>query len=141
MMVERVLINNYCLTHTDLLLDPLCDGVFENNWKKRNSALILIGEMLNIIKSHMYNTRSQDKAYAYYRGLMAVYIIKDDDLEMPRATANQVWNAYIENTPKTIKTGLGELVKMWTRWTHSANDVVFRNIVAFSSKYAENYFA
>lgn len=78
MMVERVLINNYCLSHTDLLLDPLCNGVFENNWKKRNSALVLIGEMLNIIKSHMYNTRSNEKTYAYYRGLMAVYVIKDD---------------------------------------------------------------
>lgn len=106
MMVEKVLINTYCLTHTDLLLDPLCDGVFENNWKKRNSAIILIGEMLNIIKSHMYNTRTTDKNYAYYRGLMAVYVIKDDDLQMPRLTANQVWNTYIENTPKTIKLGL-----------------------------------
>ncbi len=36
--------------------------------------------MLNIIKSHMYNTRTNEKAYAYYRGLMAVYIIKDDEL-------------------------------------------------------------
>jgi hypothetical protein len=43
----------------------------------------------------MYNTRTTDKAYAYYRGLMAVYVIKDDELEMPRLTANQVWNAYI----------------------------------------------
>lgn len=34
--------------------------------------------MLNIIKSHMYNTRSNEKTYAYYRGLMAVYVIKDD---------------------------------------------------------------
>jgi hypothetical protein len=140
MMVEKVLITNYCLSHTDLLLDPLCNGVFENNWKKRNSALILIGEMLNIIKSYIYNTRATDKTYAYYRGLMAVYVIKDDDLEMPRLTANQVWNAYIENTPKTIKLGLQELAKMWTRWTHSANGVVFKNIIAFSSKYGENYF-
>jgi hypothetical protein len=29
---------------------------------------------------------------------------------------------------------------MWTRWTHSANGVVFKNIVAFSGKYGENYF-
>ena len=95
MMVEKVLITNYCLTHTDLLLNPLCDGVFQNNWKKRNAALILIGQMLNIIKSYMYNTRTSDKTYAYYRGLMAVYVMKDDELEMTRMTANQVWNAYI----------------------------------------------
>ncbi len=106
MLVEKVLINHYCLSHTDLLLDPLCEGVFSTNWRKRNGALILIGELLNILKSHMYNTRTQDKAYAYYKGLMAVYILKDDDLEMPRLTANQVWNTYIENTPKTIRTGL-----------------------------------
>jgi hypothetical protein len=43
----------------------------------------------------MYNTRTTDKNYAYYQGLMAVYIIKDDDLEMTRLTANQVWNTYI----------------------------------------------
>jgi len=36
--------------------------------------------MLNIIKSYMYNTKSSDKTYAYYRGLMAVYIMKDDEL-------------------------------------------------------------
>ena len=102
--------------------------------------MILIGEMLNLIKSYMYNTRSSEKNYAYYEGLMAVYVLKDDDLEMPRVTANQVWNTYIENTPKTIKSGLRELIKMWTRFTHSANGLVFKNIVGFSSKYGENYF-
>jgi hypothetical protein len=140
MLVEKVLINNYCLSHTDLLLEPLCNGAFDNNWKKRNAAIILIGEILNILKSHMYNTRSQDKAYAYYRGLMAVYVIKDDELEMTRATAVQVWNTYIENTPKTIRLGIEELVKMWTRFTHATGGVVFRNIVAFSTKYGETYF-
>ena len=59
---------------------------------------------------------------------------------MPRLTANQVWNAYIENTPKTIRTGLKELVAMWSKYTHEANGVVFKNICEFSSKYGENYF-
>lgn len=80
MLVEKVLINNYALSHTDLLLNPLCQSVFENNWRKRNAALILIGELLNILKSYMYNNRVSDKNYAYYRGLMAVYILKDDEL-------------------------------------------------------------
>lgn len=59
---------------------------------------------------------------------------------MPRLTANQVWNMYIENTPKTIRTGLKELVEMWSLYTHEANGVVFKNIGEFSSKYGENYF-
>lgn len=60
---------------------------------------------------------------------------------MPRMTAHQVWNTYIENTPKTIKTGLNTLVEMWTRFTNSANGIVIRNIIGFSGKYGENYFA
>ena len=59
---------------------------------------------------------------------------------MPRVTAFQVWNAYIENTPKTIKLGLKTLIEMWTRFTHSANGIVLRNIVGFSGKYGENFF-
>jgi hypothetical protein len=47
---------------------------------------------------------------------------------MPRLTANQVWNTYIENTPKTIRTGLKELLEFWAKFTHSANGVVFKNI-------------
>ena len=80
MQVSKVLISNYCLSHTDLLLEPLCEGVFETNWRKRNGALILLGELINIIKNHMYNTRSQEKSYAFYKGIMAVYILKDDEL-------------------------------------------------------------
>ena len=80
MQVAKVLINSYSLSHTDLLLEPLCEGVFESNWRKRNAALILIGEMLNIIKSYMFHSKNSDKTYAYYKGLMAVYILKDDEL-------------------------------------------------------------
>ena len=34
--------------------------------------------MLNVIKSYMFHSRNSDKTYAYYKGLMAVYILKDD---------------------------------------------------------------
>mgnify|MGYP000919514234 CR=1 len=66
---------------------------------------------------------------------MAVYIEKDDDLEMPRQTANFVWNTYIENTPKTIRSGLRTLVKMWTKHTSAAEGVVEKNITSFAIKY------
>lgn len=140
MQVSKVLINNYGISHTELLIEPLCEAIFESNWRKRNAALILLGELLNILKNYMFNTKTNDKAPYYYQALMAVYIMKDDELEMPRVTANQVWNTYIENTPKTIRSGLKVLVKMWTRFTHEAGGVVFKNIIGFSAKYAENYF-
>jgi hypothetical protein len=141
MQVSKVLINNYGISHTELLLEPLCAGIFEANWRKRNAALMLLGELLNVLKLHIFHTKSTDKSEYYYQALMAVYIMKDDELEMPRTTANQVWSAYIENTPKTIKCGLRTLVRMWTRYTHAAGGVVIKNVVGFASKYGENYFA
>jgi hypothetical protein len=60
---------------------------------------------------------------------------------MPRITANQVWNTYIENTPKTIKCGIPFLVRMWSKGiSEPASNVVYRNIVGFCTKYAETYF-
>ncbi len=54
---------------------------------------------------------------------------------MPRQTANFVWNTYIENTPKTIRSGLRTLVKMWTKHTSAAEGVVEKNITSFAIKY------
>lgn len=82
--------------------------------------MILLGELLNILKVYMFHSKNYEKNEYYYQALMAVYIEKDDDLEMPRQTANYVWNTYIENTPKTIKSGLRTLVRMWTKFTHAA---------------------
>lgn len=61
MQVSKVLINNYGISHTDLLLEPLCNGIFESNWRKRNAALILLGELLNILKVYMFNSKDYGK--------------------------------------------------------------------------------
>lgn len=61
MQVSKVLINNYGISHTDLLLGPLSDGIFESNWRKRNAALILLGELLNVLKVYIFNNKDYSK--------------------------------------------------------------------------------
>lgn len=51
--------------------------------------------MLNVLKNYLYDNIDAEKESNYYEALMGVYILKDDDVEMPRITANQVWNNYI----------------------------------------------
>lgn len=34
---------------------------------------------------------------------MGVYILRADEVETIRLSANNVWKTYIENTPKTLK--------------------------------------
>jgi hypothetical protein len=141
LQVQKILINNFGISHTQMLLEPLFNGLFEENWRKRNGSLILIGEMLNVLKSYLYDNSDEEKEACYYQALMGVYILKDDDVDMPRDTAFSVWNTYIDNTPKTLKMGLGTLVKMWVRGIKQpASGIALRSITNFSGKYGETYF-
>ena len=141
LQVQKILIGNFGLSHTEMLLEPLFDGLFEESWRKRNGSLILIGEMLNVLKSFLYDNSDTEKEDCYYQALMGVYIIKDDEVDMPRETAFKVWNEYIDNTPKTLKIGLGTLVKMWVRGIkQAASNIVLRSIINFAIKYSETYY-
>lgn len=67
---------------------------------------------------------------------MGVYILKDDDVEMPKETAFMVWNTYIDNTPRTLKMGLSTLVAMWVRGIKQpASKIALHSITNFSGKY------
>src|ERR1700733_13689292 len=97
--------------------------------------------MLNVLKNYLYENSDDEKEGYYYQALMGVYILKDNEVEMPRVTAGQVWSAYIDNTPKTLKLGMHKLVAMWVKGVKRLDcQVAHRNITAFASKYGESYF-
>ena len=92
--------------------------------------------MLNVLKNFLYDNSNEEKEAFYYQALMAVYILKDDEVEMPRETAFQVWNTYIDNTPKTLKMGLNTLITMWVRGIKQpAASIVSNSITNFCTKY------
>ena len=62
-------------------------------------------------------------------------IIADPPYFETKGEFDFVWNTYIENTPKTIRSGLRTLVKMWTKHTSAAEGVVEKNITSFAIKY------
>lgn len=49
-----------------MLLEPLELSLFEEKWRKRNGALLLIGEMLNVLKSYLYDNIDAEKESNYY---------------------------------------------------------------------------
>lgn len=50
MRIVKILIKKFGITHTDTLLEPVRDGLLSSDWRKRNGALSLLGEMLDVIK-------------------------------------------------------------------------------------------
>jgi hypothetical protein len=45
---------------------------------------------------------------------MLLYIMRQDDAEMVRNNATNIWKSYIDNTPREVKTGLRYLVRALT---------------------------
>lgn len=42
--VLKIMIQHYGISDTELLMQPIMDGMFSTNWRKRNSAIVLSGE-------------------------------------------------------------------------------------------------
>jgi len=51
--VLRILIQKYGASNSDLLMKPINSGLYSKSWQKRNSSLILCGEMLEVIQKQI----------------------------------------------------------------------------------------
>ena len=51
--VMRLLIKHFGESHTELLMSPINDGLFSENWRKRASSVTLSGEMLEALQEHV----------------------------------------------------------------------------------------
>lgn len=42
-------------------MEPINEGMFNSNWRKRNSAIILSGEMLDVLSKVLKSEENDDK--------------------------------------------------------------------------------
>lgn len=101
------------------MLYPILHEAMKNEyWKRRNAAVILSGEMLDIThkivaKQLEKPTNTQYINYELYiQNLMLLYILRHDDAEQIRMNATNIWKQYIDNTPRLVKRGLRHLIRI-----------------------------
>lgn len=72
---------------------------------------------------------------------MVIYCLRNDEIEMSRFTANQVWTNFVDNTVRALKGGAQSLLRVWAEGIRKpASFVVELNITAFVPKYGETFF-
>ncbi|CAG8475625.1 4963_t:CDS:10 [Paraglomus occultum] len=118
----QMIVTNYANKAVDLLLPELERGLFDDNWRIRQSSVQLMGDLLYRItgisgKSNIGEdedeaggTEASRKALLETLGrerrdrvLAALYIVRQDVAALVRSSALHVWKAIVSNTPRTIK--------------------------------------
>jgi len=112
----QAIVNAYSETATDLLIPTLEQGIFDDNWRIRQSSIQLLGEFLTkISKKNDYGEVDLTGVINVGRGtsiLATLYLIRKDSNMFVQQMASTTWKAVVDNTPKTLKAILPTLMKL-----------------------------
>ncbi|KAL3681502.1 hypothetical protein R1sor_024458 [Riccia sorocarpa] len=119
----RVLVEHYATTSLPLLLPAVEEGIFNDNWRIRQSSVELLGDLLFKVAGTSgkvvleggsddegASTEAHGRAIVEILGkerrnevLAAVYMVRSDVSLTVRQAALHVWKTIVANTPKTLK--------------------------------------
>lgn len=119
----QVLVSTHGKTHADQLLPALEDGLFDDNWRIRQSSVQLLGDLLYLIgdtkEVALDEGVTEDDARGSTRAgeaieealgldrrnsiLGSLYLIRSDTSAVVRQSALQVWKTVVPNTPKALR--------------------------------------
>ncbi|KAJ6855030.1 translational activator GCN1 [Populus alba x Populus x berolinensis] len=127
----HVLVEHYATTSLPLLLPTVEDGIFNDNWRIRQSSVELLGDLLFKVAGTSGKSDEGSCTEAHGRAIVevlgrdkrneilaALYMVRTDVSLSVRQAALHVWKTIVANTPKTLKEimpvvarALGELVR------------------------------
>lgn len=117
----QMVVRNYSSSAIDLLLPELEKGIFDDNWRIRQSSITLLGDLLYRVtgvsgktategEEEMLGTEAGRRALVdtlgmerYQLVLARLYIVRNDVSAVVRTTSLHVWKSIVSNTPRAIK--------------------------------------
>ncbi|EGO00628.1 hypothetical protein SERLA73DRAFT_71629 [Serpula lacrymans var. lacrymans S7.3] len=131
MRAGRMVVTNYSSKAIDLLLPELELGMFDPGWRIRQSSITLVGELLFKVSGisgkaeieedeeavEAHTAESSRRALTDVLGaerrdriLSALYLARQDSVNVVRQSSIHIWKALVHNTPRTVREILPELV-------------------------------
>ncbi|KAJ6493600.1 armadillo-type protein [Mycena vitilis] len=133
MRAGRMVVTNYSTKAIDLLLPELEQGMFDPGWRIRQSSITLVGELLFKVSGISGKVSDLDedetaveaatnetsrRALVEVLGverrdriLAALYLVRQDGVGVVRQSSIQIWKVLVNNTPRTVREILPELVR------------------------------
>jgi len=119
------IVNQYARTTLHELLDPIEAGLYDDNWRIRQSSVQLLGDLLQkIIKDDDAEHSETDAVQAGNRLLEALgreardriqamlYLLRSDVSSTVRQISINVWKSIVSNTPRALREILPILMKI-----------------------------
>ncbi|KAK6590141.1 hypothetical protein RS030_172583 [Cryptosporidium xiaoi] len=120
----KSLVMHFGSGHAGYILQPLEDGLANNNWRVRLNCCILLGILLNmLIKGQLDSTGNslcndtnvlEDAGFSLQRRsyiLAAIYMARNDENMSVKNNASALWKSLVQNTPQTLKDILPILIR------------------------------
>lgn len=134
----QVYVSSHGRSHTTEVMDPLLEGMFDEDWRIRESSVSLLGELLYLIgdtkavgiadgdmdddDAGLTTGGSSGRVIVTIRMhigdstadhvLASLYIARSDNSSTVRQVALQVWKSIVSNTPRTLREIMPSLVQL-----------------------------
>ena len=118
----QMIVKNYATRSVDLLLPELEKGLFDENWRIRQSSVQLMGDLLfritGISGKSVLEEEEEDGVGTetgrrilidtlgltrFHKLLARLYIVRSDGNAIVRQASMHVWKCIISNTPRTLR--------------------------------------
>ncbi|KAG2121247.1 armadillo-type protein [Suillus clintonianus] len=162
MRAGRMIVTNYSTKAIDLLLPELEQGMFDAGWRIRQSSITLVGELLFKVSgisgkaevadeeevAEVAVVESSRRALTEVLGeerrnriLSALYLARQDAVNVVRQSSIHIWKALVHNTPRTVREILpelvGQLVKLYSSQEFEQQETASRTTAELSRKSGE----
>ncbi|KAG2158689.1 armadillo-type protein [Suillus bovinus] len=162
MRAGRMIVTNYSTKAIDLLLPELEQGMFDAGWRIRQSSITLVGELLFKVSGISGKAEVEDEEEVAdvavvessrraltdvlgeerrNRILSALYLARQDAVNVVRQSSVHIWKALVHNTPRTVREILpelvGQLVKLYSSEEFEQQETATRTTAELSRKSGE----
>ena len=140
--IMQIIIKGYSRKYLDKLLPPLEAGLFSSNYKTRQSSIILVGEMMELIESMDRREGKKEGTIPYdqkNRLLSAIYILRSDHTGTIHTQAAKIWKDLVENTPRVIPTLTSYVVERLLEIAESPHTETLNIVTAAIQNILEKY--
>ncbi len=118
MRAGHVIVSSHGKESASVMLPALEAGIFEDNWRIRQSSVYLLGDMLRLLSSTADSNKAAEQSSTIMvekerrnSMLAALYLVRSDMTAVVRQAALQVWKDFVPQTPRTLKEILPVLIE------------------------------
>jgi hypothetical protein len=136
----KTIILKYSENNMDQILKCLFDGMFSESSLKRNSSVVLLGDVIDGLFKDCGN--SKEKIFANNPSIFsALYIVKNDENPEVKISTGNIWKAFVDNTKVVLKKIYPiltrNLIDLLISGSRYHDDIARLTLDAFITKYGD----